>query len=116
MQSKILKKSTQPIPSSARGKKRYVKVKFISERQLNEIEVSKAVIAAAQQLFGEQGMAVHRIQFMDFDAKGNAAIVRCSNKAVEQAKTALLFVKRIGDCNVIPVIQRVSGSISKLLG
>ena len=111
---KQVKKSIKPIPSSYRGKKRYILFELISEKKLNEKDVSRELWHNFLRLFGSIGCAKAKIWFILFDTKKNKGIIRCANETVEEVKAGLLFLKDVKGAAVIPKILLVSGSIKKL--
>ena len=106
------KKSLKPIPPTLRGKKRYVKVEFFSNSNLREIEVRDSVWNKFTRIFGEKGVAEQKLWLVKWLGK-NKCIFRCSLENVDNVKTGLLFVKKIGEIRVNPNIIAVSGSLKK---
>ncbi len=111
---KQVKKSIKPIPLSYRGKKRYILFELISEKRLNEKDVSRELWNTFLRLFGEVGCAKAKIWPILFDGKKNRGIIRCANEGVEEAKAAILFLRDVNGVGVIPRILLVSGSLKKL--
>ena len=131
----VQKKSLNPIPSSMRGKKRYVKFRFICARQglsspsrgedralhqaehaLAERDAWLSIQSTFSSLFGSQGMAEQRLWLLKWFPESNEGILRCSLAEEENVKAGLLFVQKVGPENVVPLIVKVSGSVKKLKG
>ncbi|AJF60830.1 MAG: hypothetical protein J4224_04745 [Candidatus Diapherotrites archaeon] len=108
------KNSLKPVPPTARGKKRYIQFRLISEKKLDEKIVSSALNRLFLEFFGELGVAERRLWFIGFSPASCKGTVRCSHTAVESVEAALMFLKEVKENKVIPVILRVSGSIKKL--
>lgn len=108
------KKGLNPIPSTLRGKKRYVKFKLICGKALQEKEVWNSVSVAFQNLFGASGVAGQRLWLIKWFPESNEGILRCSLREEENVKAGLLFVQRVGTESVVPMIVKVSGSVKKL--
>lgn len=109
------KKNLNPIPSTMRGKKRYIKFSLQSGKPLKERQVQLGVWQHFLERLGALEAAKQRFQFIGFDEKNSWGIVRCSHNKVEQAKQALLEIKEISGIQVKARIIRVSGTIRKLL-
>ena len=103
------KKSLNPIPPTLRGKKRYIKFSFISQKALAEKDAWAAVSGAFSRLFGSAGMAQQRLWLIKWDSKSNEGIIRCALAEEENVKAGLLFVQKVGAESVIPFILGVSG-------
>ncbi len=110
----VTKKSMNPIPSSLRGKKRYVKFALICATPIQEGDAKKALYSTFSQLFGEQGIAEQKLWPIKWRPEKNEGIVRCSLARLEEVKAGLLFIQRAGGQGVVPFIIAVSGSVGKL--
>ncbi len=108
------KKSLNPIPSSLRGKKRYVKFRFISQKVLIEKDIWASLSSTFQSLFGASGVAEQRLWLVKWFPGKNEGIVRCALAEEERVKVGLLFVQRVDSETVVPTIVKVSGSMKKL--
>ena len=109
----VEKKSLKPIPPTLRGKKRYIKVEFISAVDLNESEVRASIWSKFTRIFGEKGIAEQKLWLVKWIGQ-NKCIFRCSLENEDNVKTGLLFVKKIGEIRVNPCILAVSGSLKKI--
>ena len=108
------KKSLNPIPPTLRGKKRYVKFRFICAQRLAEKDVWNSISNTFSRIFGASGIADQRLWLIKWFPEKNEGIVRCALAEEEEVKAGLLFVQRAGNENVIPLILKVSGSVGKL--
>jgi RNase P/RNase MRP subunit POP5 len=109
----IQKKSLTPIPLSLREKKRYICFKLISSKPLNAGKVKKALDKTLLFLFGEVGLGRKGYSFIEFNSKTKKGIIRCKHTEEEEMKAGILFLKKIEDIDVIPVIESVSGTLKK---
>ena len=107
------KKSLKPIPPTLRGKKRYIKFQLLTNQKLREMDVKDSVWRVFGRLFGEKGIAEQKLWVVKWLPQNNG-VLRCSLEKEEEAKAGILFIKKIGETPVIPVILGVSGSLSKL--
>jgi len=108
------KKSMKPIPSSMRGKKRYILFKMESGKKLKPKDVSDTFWESMLTLHGTMGTAAYRFWFIDFKPASGKGIVRCANNAVDEVKSALLFIEKVRAVKVIPSTLLTSGSMKKL--
>lgn len=110
----VVKKSLNPVPSSLRGKKRYVLFRLSSSKNLSMKEVENALWNLFFELFGEVGTARQKLWLIGFNSKKGLGILRCSLDHTEEVKAGILFFKEVSGLSVVPEIVRVSGSLSKL--
>ncbi len=110
----VNKKALNPIPPTLRGKKRYIKFRFLCRATLRERDAWAAVSGTFSSVFGSAGMAEQRLWLVKWLHEKNEGILRCSLAEEERVKAGLLFVQRVGVDVVIPVIVAVSGSVKKL--
>lgn len=108
------KKNLKPIPSTMRGKKRYVKFFFQAEKPLKERQVQHSLWQHFLEKFGALEVARQRFLVIGFDEKTSWGVLCCSHKSVAEAKQALLEIKEIAGIQVKPAVIRVSGTIRKL--
>ena len=116
MPAKNQKSNLKPIPSTIRGKKRYVLFALHSESRLRANDVNDALWKVMLRLFGERGVGEQKLWLVLWDERKGRGIARCSNNNVDELKEGLLFMKDVKGTNVIPKTIKVSGSISKLKG
>ena len=112
--AKNQKANLKPIPSTIRGKKRYVLFALNSEARLSERDVNTALWNVMLKLFGEKGVAGQKLWLVLWDAGKGKGVARCSNSGVEGLKEGILFLKAVGQANVTPKTIATSGSMLKL--
>ncbi|MBI4210685.1 MAG: hypothetical protein HY544_04230 [Candidatus Diapherotrites archaeon] len=110
------KKSLNPIPPTLRGKKRYVKFRLVCGAKLAEKDAWPAVSGVFSGLFGSSGMGLQRLWLLKWFQDSNEGIIRCALREEENVKAGILFLRRVGQQDVIPMIVKVSGSVRKLKG
>ena len=116
------KKSLNPIPSTLRGKKRYVKFRLIvgawsvEWKYFGEKEVWNEMVFVFGFFLGGNGIARQRLWLVKWFPETNEGIIRCALHEEENVKAGLLFLQKIGPASVIPIIVAVSGSVKKLKG
>lgn len=107
------KKSLKTIPLSMRGKKRYLSIKIVSEQSLTRKEFEQAFLENYLSMYGSYGLGKARIQVKDYDSRKGLGIVRCALEEADKAKASILFIEAIAGKQVLPLIEKVSGSIVK---
>ena len=112
--AKNQKSNLKPIPSTIRGKKRYVLFALHSESRLRPNDVNESLWKVMLNLFGERGVGEQKLWLVLWDERNGRGIARCSYNKVEELKEGILFMKDVKGANVLPKTMKVSGSISKL--
>ncbi|HLC79336.1 MAG TPA: Rpp14/Pop5 family protein [archaeon] len=108
------KKSQKPIPPTLRGKKRYIKFSLLCSANLSERDVGAEISNIFSAIFGASGIASQRLWLIKWFSQKNEGIVRCALPQEENVKAGLLFLQKVRQEQVIPVILKVSGSVKKL--
>ncbi|MFH1229320.1 MAG: Rpp14/Pop5 family protein [Candidatus Aenigmatarchaeota archaeon] len=106
-------KKPKPLPSSLRGRKRYIAYQVISESQFIFQDFINSVWHSMLNLLGELGSSQAEIWIARdiYDEARQIGIIRCSHDNVEQVRTSLALIDRIGDVRVIVKVLGISGSI-----
>lgn len=112
----VIKKRVKALPSSMRGKKRYVLFELLAEKPLSAALVEKAISQKFAQIFGSKGVAEQKLHFIGFYGEKNLGILKCSLEKSEDCKAGLLFLQGIAGIAAIPRVVSVSGSAKKLKG
>ena len=109
-----MKKDLNPIPPTLRGKKRYIKFRVFTQKNLRENDVKYSLFGVFSRLFGASGVAEQKLWLIKWFPEKNEGIVRCSHLEEENVKAGLLFLSEIADEKAVPMVVSVSGSIKKL--
>ena len=112
--AKNQKANLKPVPSTIRGKKRYVLFELHSDSKLRGNDVNDSLWKVLLRLFGENGVGVMKFWLVLWDEKKGKGIARCSDGKADWLKEGVLFLKDVKGTNVIPKTISTSGSISKL--
>jgi len=107
------KKRLQVLPSSWRGKKRYIAFRLLCDSKLPHAAVDSALWETFLGLFGHVGVSEQRLWLVVWSAEHNAGIVRCALKELDRVKAGFLFLQHVGEHNVVPELVTVSGSLKK---
>ncbi|MFA4907423.1 MAG: Rpp14/Pop5 family protein [archaeon] len=113
-QAKIAKKTLNPIPSSLRGKKRYLLFEFKSASRIPKSAAESALLSALMRLYGSVGTAKIKPRLMRFNPKSGKGILRCSLEGFNEAKAGIIFVQECQNQGVSPRLLKASGSVKKL--
>jgi len=98
-----------------REKKRYLVFEVQAKHAFNLDEVRRAVNTALLQFIGELGYAKAGVMVMD-DWKNNKGIMKINNKHVDDVKSGLALIGKIGNETVIVKTIGVSGILKKARG
>jgi len=106
-------KRPKTLPSSLRGRKRYIAYHIISQEKILFQDIINTIWHSILNLLGELGTSEADIWIIkdSYDEDKQIGILRCSHTSVEQVRAALALIDRIGDIRVIVKVLGVSGSI-----
>ena len=104
------------LPSSLRERRRYIKLKIISDEPIAFSDFKAAVTNVFLDFYGELGFSELSLTFINnsFDPKRQVCILRCNHKSVQKVLAALGFIQRLGDVRILIKILGVSGTLKKL--
>jgi ribonuclease P/MRP protein subunit POP5 len=107
-------KKPKPLPSSLRSRRRYLAYKVMSEDRIIFQDFSNSIWHSLLNFLGELGAAKSEVWIVKdtYDEANQTGIIRCAHDMVEQVRTALALIERIGDTRVAVNVLGVSGSIS----
>lgn len=111
----VQKKTKNPLPSSYRGKKRYIQFQLASDKPLLDVVVFNALQDAFAHWFGQAGLAHAKLHLIGFDSRKKMGIVRVHYLDVFRFKIALILIQRVGNQVVMPEVTKTSGSLAKLM-
>ena len=97
-----------------RIRRRYFALKIVSEQTVNERELIDTVWGAVHQLFGEYGASQVGLTLIEYDPKGDYAVVRCSHKALEMVRASIASILKIKEKPVAIHVIGVSGTLKSL--
>lgn len=102
------------LPPSLRGRTRYLAFDAISEQKILLDDLINTIWHSALNFLGEIGTARANIKILKdtYDDKKQIGILRCSHDDVENVRTALALIQRIGDTRVVFRVLGISGSIN----
>jgi len=107
-------KRPKPLPPSLRGRRRYIAFHVISEEQILLDDLNNTIWHTILNFLGEHGASKTDIWFAKdtYDEKKQMGLIRCSHTSVEQIRTSLALIERIGDTRVVVKVLGISGTIN----
>lgn len=103
----------KPILPSLREKKRYIVYDIKAEEQLSFKDVKQELEKKMLEFLGELGYGKAGVIIVN-EWQNNKGIIRTNNKTVDQVKTALTMVEKVGNKKVIIKTIGVSGVLNKV--
>lgn len=96
-----------------REKKRYLAYQLIAQQPVAISDLYNAIWFSLLNFLGEIGVAQAEIWLVRdaWSEKKQIGIIKCSHTAVEQVRTALALINRIGDTPVIVRVLGISGTL-----
>lgn len=106
-------KRPKPLPPSLRGRTRYLAFHVISEQKILLQDLINTIWHSLLNFLGESGTSKANIKIIKdtYDEKRQMGIIKCSHDSVEEVRTALALIQRIGDTRIIIRVLGISGSI-----
>jgi ribonuclease P/MRP protein subunit POP5 len=106
-------KKPKPLPPSLRGRRRYIAYQVISESKFIFQDLMNSIWHSMLNLLGELGSSQADVWIARdvYDEEKQIGIIKCSHDNVEQVRTSLALIERIGDVRVIVKVLGISGSI-----
>jgi ribonuclease P/MRP protein subunit POP5 len=101
------------LPPSLRGRTRYLAFDAISEQKILLDDLINTIWHSVLNFLGEIGTSRANIKIIKdtYDDNRQMGILRCSHDDVENVRSALTLIQRIGDVRVILRVLGISGSI-----
>jgi RNase P/RNase MRP subunit POP5 len=96
------------------GRKRYIAIKIIGKNIFNEKDLYNAIISSILCLFGEYGASQTFFGLLEYNAKTQKAILRCSHKGLEMLIASLVTITKIKDYDAVIRILFISGTLKSL--
>ena len=107
-------KRPKSLPSSLRGRRRYIAYQVISEEKVLLEDLINTIWHTTLNFLGEQGTSKTDMWIAKdtFDEKNQMGLIRCSHDSVEEVRTSLALIERIGDVRVVFKVLGISGTMS----
>src|SRR3990172_235861 len=107
-------KRPKSLPSSLRGRKMFIAYQVISEEKVLLEDLINTIWHTTLNFLGEQGTSKTDMWIAKdtFDEKNQMGLIRCSHDSVEEVRTSLALIERIGDVRVVFKVLGISGTMS----
>ncbi|MBI2108395.1 hypothetical protein HYX09_00535 [Candidatus Woesearchaeota archaeon] len=109
----MAKQKIKPILPSLREKKRYLAFEVISKNRVNFDSLQKAIYSTALKVLGQLGVAKAGIIVLKDKWQNNRGLIRVSHRNVDNLRTALMFVDKVDNEEVIVRSVGLSGILRK---
>ena len=93
-------------------RQRYLLIKIITEGDIEEQQLIRAIWRNISALYGEYGTSRTGLWLMEYEKK--YAILRTNTEALQMVRTSLAVMHQIEGNNCILVVEGVSGTIEAL--
>jgi RNase P/RNase MRP subunit POP5 len=97
-----------------RTKRRYLALQLDGDCVPGEREFLDAIWHSLLQIYGERGASVAGLVLISYDVEAKRAVLRVSLVALDMARVALVFLTRVGDCELAVHVVGVSGTVKAL--
>jgi len=108
-----MEKRPKLLSPSLRSRKRYLAFQVFSEEKIKYEDLSNSIWHSLLNLLGEIGTSKAELWIVKnlYNDQKQLGLIRCSHMMVEQVRTALALIERIGDTRIIVNILGVSGTM-----
>ncbi len=93
-------------------RQRYLLFKIISEEEIEEKQLIRAIWKNLFQLYGDFGTSQTGLWLIEYD--NNVGFLRTNVQSLQMVRTALAVIRKIDDKNCIFVVEGVSGTLNSL--
>jgi len=108
-----MEKRPKLLSPSLRSRKRYLAFQVLSEEKIKYEDLSNSIWHSLLNLLGEIGTSKAELWIVKnlYSDQKQLGLIRCSHIMVEQVRTALALIERIGDTRIIVNVLGVSGTM-----
>jgi ribonuclease P/MRP protein subunit POP5 len=107
-------KRPKPLPSSLRGRRRYIAYEVVSEEKVLIDDLMNTIWHTVLNFLGEHGTSKTDMLIAKdtYDENKQMGLIRCSHDNVEQIRASLALIERIGDVRVVFKVLGISGTMN----
>lgn len=109
------KRSKNPVPKTARPRKRYLVLQLVSKNKLDSKSVWLSIQSVLLSLYGSVGLAQQKVLLKQFNPKTNCAVLQCNRSFEQETAAGLLFVQAVGTEKTVPQLILKTGILQKAL-
>ncbi len=101
------------LPPTLRDKKRYLAYRTVSDEKVAFPELNNAIWYSIMNFMGEKGVSEADVWIMKntYNEEKKMGLIRCAHTAVEDVRTALALVQKIGENRLIIRVLGISGTM-----
>jgi len=99
------------LPPTLRQKKRYIVFEVIGKDKFTPSEINSEVTHALRDFLGQLGLAKSSPMFLNEKCQNNKFILKINHNWVDQAKSALILIKKIKNTPIIIKSIITSGTL-----
>ena len=101
------------LPPTLRERKRYLAYQVVSDQKVEFPEINNVMWYSIVNFMGEKGAAEADVWVIKntYDEKKKMGLIKCAHTAVEDVRTALAFVNKIGENRLIIRVLGISGTM-----
>ena len=101
------------LPPTLREIHRYLAYQVVSESRVPFPELTNTIWGSILSFLGELGAAKANVWIIKdtYDEEKQIGLIRCNHTSVEQVRSALALISRIGDTRVIVKVLGISGTM-----
>lgn len=106
-------KAPKILPPTLRDRKRYLAYQVVSDSKLDFSEINNAIWYSVMNFMGEKGASDADIWIIrnSYEEGRKIGLVKCSHTSVEDVRTALALVQKIGENRLIIRVLGISGTM-----
>ena len=106
-------KSPKILPPTLRDRKRYLAYQVVSDSKLEFSEINNAIWYSIMNFMGEKGASEADIWIIKntYEEERKIGLIKCSHTSVEDVRTALALVQKMGENRMIIRVLGISGTM-----
>ncbi len=92
---------------------RYIIFQVISEQELEYEDVARSLWSTLLKLFGEVGVSLMNLRFIEYNKQSGFGILRCTHKTVDIVHAGVSMISEVSGTPVLTDVKKVTGSLKK---
>ena len=105
--------SPKILPPTLRDRKRYLAYQVVSDSKLEFSEINNAIWYSIMNFMGEKGASEADVWIIKntYEEERKIGLIKCSHTSVEDVRTALALVQKMGENRMIIRVLGISGTM-----
>ncbi|MBR9682096.1 MAG: ribonuclease P protein component 2 [Candidatus Aenigmarchaeota archaeon] len=106
-------KNPKILPPTLRDRKRYLAYQVVSDKKLEFSEINNVIWYSVMNFMGERGAAEADVWVIrnTYEDERKIGLIKCSHTSVEDVRTALALVQKMGENRLIIRVLGISGTM-----